>query len=298
MASAVAIEDLLACQADLDRAIQEQRGLRHDDLVVEWVALAAETAAVGCRDHAHMRDRDVERLRERAVHVVRRLRARPKHQLPVGIEGRQGSMLFERQVRTARVGEGIVEDEIGVGECLFDVAEAQRHALVDVSFVAVIVNSRRVGGQGLLDPGNGRERLVVHLDQVHGLGRRLFIDSHDGCYRVADEPHAVDGQGVLILADRQDPVRNRQIASGQNEMHARQLLCRAGIDGADAGVRDAGPEDLAVQHPGQGQVVGESCLSCHLGAGIHTPARASDDLAHAFSFTWENAASTASTICW
>ena len=105
MAAAMAVEDLLAREADLHRAIEHQRGLGDDHLVVERIALAAEAAAVGRRDDADVRRRHRQRLRERAVHVVRRLRARPEHQLAVGILRRDRGVLLDRQVGVALIEE-------------------------------------------------------------------------------------------------------------------------------------------------------------------------------------------------
>ena len=89
MASAMAVEHLLAGEADLHRAIEHQRRLGDRDLVIEGIALAAEAAAVRRRDHADVRGRHRERFGERAMDVVRRLRARPQHELAVRIASRR-----------------------------------------------------------------------------------------------------------------------------------------------------------------------------------------------------------------
>ena len=109
----MAVEDLLARQADLDRPVEHQRRLRDDDLVVERIALAAEAAAVGRGDDADVRGRHRERLGERAMQVVRRLRARVDDELAVGILRRDRRVLLDRQVRVALEEEHIVEDAVG-----------------------------------------------------------------------------------------------------------------------------------------------------------------------------------------
>src|SRR4051812_6366557 len=93
MASAMTVEDFFTRQTDLDRSIEERRSPGDDDLVVERIALAAEAAAVRGRDDADVSRRQVERFRQRAMDVVRRLCARPQYQLAVRIEGRHGGML-------------------------------------------------------------------------------------------------------------------------------------------------------------------------------------------------------------
>ena len=71
----------------------------------------------------------------------------------------------------------------------------------------------------------------------------------------------------------------------------------------DPRVRDGGPEELAVQHAGQRQVVRESGLPRDLGAAVHAAPRASNDgrcrdgRLHEFPRNLAAAASTASTIC-
>ena len=62
MTAAVAVEHLFAGQADLDRAAELHRGLGHDQLVVEHVALAAEPAAVGTGHHANPGGGNVQHL--------------------------------------------------------------------------------------------------------------------------------------------------------------------------------------------------------------------------------------------
>src|SRR5262252_3079832 len=116
MAAAMAIEDLFPSQADLDRAVEQPRGLGHDDLMIERVALAAEAAAVWRGHDADVRRREVERLGECAVHVVRCLRGRPQDQLAVGIPGCKGSVLLDRKMRTALVEERVFKNVIGVSE--------------------------------------------------------------------------------------------------------------------------------------------------------------------------------------
>ena len=54
MATAMAIENLFARQADLHGPAGSERGLGYDYFVIERIALATEAAAVGRRDHANV----------------------------------------------------------------------------------------------------------------------------------------------------------------------------------------------------------------------------------------------------
>ena len=91
--------------------------------MVERVALAAKPAAVRRGNDADVCRGQAEGFRERAVHVVRRLRARPEHQLALGILRRERGMLLDRQVGVALVEEGVLEDPVCRCEGLLDVAE-------------------------------------------------------------------------------------------------------------------------------------------------------------------------------
>ena len=221
MPAAVAVEHLLAGQADLDRAIEEERGLADDDFVVERVALAAEAAAVRRRDDADVRRGHGERLGQRAMDVMRRLRARPQDELPVGVLRRDRGVLLDRQMRVAFVEEGVLEHVIGRRQRGLHIAEAERDELVDVPGVAVVVDAGRVVPKAIVRTAERPQRLVVDGDQIQRLEGGQFVARNHGRDRVADESHAVDGERVLVLADRQDAVRNRKVGAGEHEMDAR-----------------------------------------------------------------------------
>ena len=227
MPSAVAVEDLLAGQADLHRPVEHQRRFGDDHLVVERIALAAEAAAVRRRDDADVRRRHRQRPGECAMHVVRRLRARPQHQLAVGILGRHRRVLFDRQVRVALIEERVFEHAVGVGKRLRDVAEPERHRLVNIPAVAVVVDARLGIGEALLGLRVGAQRFVGDADVVERLEGGEFITGNHRGDRIADEAHAIDRQRVLVLADRQDAVADRKIGAGQHQIDAGPRQCAA-----------------------------------------------------------------------
>ena len=49
------------------------------------------------------------------MHVVRRLSARPEHQLAIGVAGGHRRMLLDRQMGVPLIEKGVFEDPIGVG---------------------------------------------------------------------------------------------------------------------------------------------------------------------------------------
>ena len=277
MAAAVAVEDLLASQADLDGTAERERGLRDDDLVIERVALPSESAAVRSRDDADVGGRHFEHLRERAVDVVRGLSARPQRELPVLVDGRDGGVLLEGKVRVPLIEEGVVEDTVRLGEAALDVAEGHRDALVDVSFLAIVVDARLGRREGLLGLGDRRERLVVDVDEVERLEGRQLVLRDDGGHGIADEADLVEAQRLLVLAHGEDPVFDRKVLPGQDEANARAGECARGVDRLDPRVRKRRAQELRVEHLGQDDIVGEAGLSGDLRAPVDAPARHADD---------------------
>ncbi len=220
MATAVAVEYFLAREADLHGPIEHQGGLTDDQFVVERIALSAEPAPVWRRDDADMCRGHRERFGQRAMNVVRCLGAGPQHQLAVLVLRRHRCVLFDRQVCVAFVEEGVVEDVIRGGERCPHVPEAQRHQLVDVATVAVLVNPGRLVLEAVIGIAERPQRLVLDVDEVERLERRELVASDHRRHRVADEPHAVDRERVLVLADRQNAVRDREVLAGEHEVDA------------------------------------------------------------------------------
>jgi len=81
----------------------------------------------------------------------------------------------------------------------FDVTELERDVLVHVRSVAVFVDAHLGMTERLLDRHERGQRLVLDLDQPAGrLGRLLVLGRHrrDG---VADHPHALVTERLLVL---------------------------------------------------------------------------------------------------
>ncbi len=230
MASAVTVKNFFARETDLDRAIEQPRGLRHDHLVVEGVAFAAEAAAVRGCDHADMRGRHVERFGQRAVNIVRRLSARPERQLAVGILDRDRRVLLDGQVRAALIKERVLEDAIGGRQPLVCVAKPKRDNLVNVAARGVIVDAGLVSGEALLGTVKGPERLILHINEIERFESGQLVARDDRGDRVADKTHTIAAKRVLILAHGQNAVGDREVGARQDQMDA-WMRCRAsGVD--------------------------------------------------------------------
>ena len=79
-------------------------------------------------------------------------------ELAVRIRRRDRGVLLDRQVRVPLEEEHVLEDAVGAGERRVDVAELERHRLVDVAVVAVVVDARlgvREAVLGIGDVGSG-----------------------------------------------------------------------------------------------------------------------------------------------
>ena len=285
--AAVDVEDLLARQRDLHRPAGELGELARRDLVGERIELAAEAAADGRRHHPDVRLRHVEDLAEQAVHVVRRLGRRPERQLAVRAPLRHGRVLLHGQVRVALEEEDVLADQVRAGERRLDVAELQRHGLVDVRPVAVLVDAHVRVRQRFLDGHQRLERLVLDLDQARGPLGRLLVHRGDGRDRVAHHPDLLDAERFLVLGDRQDAeLDGRQVVPRDDGVDAGQRGRARGVDALDERVRVRAPQELAVGHPRQHHVVGELRLAGDLGPGVDLGERLADDrelaVLHAF----------------
>ena len=297
MAAPVAVEDLLARQADLDGAAGHEGELRDHDLVAEGIAFPAEPAAVGGGDHADPGGRHPEDLRERAVHVVGGLGARPDDELPVGVDPAQGRVLLHRQVGVPLEEVGALQDLVGRFERPFNVPELEGDLLVDVPLVAVRVDPGLGGRERLLRREDRGQRLVLDLDRVHRVEGGVLVQRRHGGDGVAREADAVQAEGVLVLGDREDPEGDREVLPGQDGDHARHPGRLGEVDPLDPRVRHGRTVDLAEEHPGEDEVVGELRHARALRQAVDLPDRGPDDLEaplHRSSFIRRAASSTAS----
>ena len=282
VAAAVAVEDLLAREADLDGPAGDARELGDDDLVVEGVGLAAEAAAVGRRDDADLRGRHLEHLRERAVHVVRRLRRGPERQLSVGAEVGDRRVLLERQVRVALVEEEVLVDAVGAREPLLRVAELHRHELVDVACVAVVVDRR---GR----PARGRRR--SSRSEAAARSRRAIRSSASKAASSSTAATAATGSptkrtrsvhsACSSCEHGEDPEGRRQVLAGGDRDDAGRRERLRDVDRTDPRVGDLRAQELAVEHPRQHHVVGELRLAGDLRGAVDLAVGAADDAGHA-----------------
>src|SRR6266404_5163437 len=276
VAAAVTVENLFASKTNLHGTIKKKRGLRHHDFVMEGIALAAEAAAVGSRDDTNVRGRHLQDFGERAVQVMRSLRASPNGEFAVRIFGGYRSVLLDRQMRVALIEESVLEDLVGFRESLIHVAEFERDTFVDVAFVAVIVNARSRSCEGFFGVGDRCEDFVLHLNQIESFKRdQLFAGDYRGHW-IADMADAVEAKRLFVLADRKNAIFDGEIFASEYEVDAGVRGGARNVDAANARVRVRRAKEFAMRHAGKGNVVGEAGLPGDFGASIHAAARATD----------------------
>src|SRR6266498_5367835 len=119
--------------------------------MIEWIALAAESASVWRGNHANMAGRNFENFSQGSMNVVWRLSGTPKCQLVIRIEMSNGGVLLHRQMGVAFIEENIFSNQIGFSEPLVRLAEFQAYFLMNVAAVAVFMNARLINTDAFFD---------------------------------------------------------------------------------------------------------------------------------------------------
>jgi hypothetical protein len=278
MPAAMRVEDLFTRERDLHRAACQLRELTDDDLVREGIGLAAEAAADRRGDHPDVCGRRVERLGQHAVDVVRCLRRGPQGELAVRRPVGDRRVLLHRQMVVALEEEDVLAHEVRAVEGDVDVAELERHVLVHVRAVAVLVDPHLGTRQRVEDRHERRQRLVVDVDQPARLLGGLLVDRGDGGDRVADHADLLRAERLFVLGHRQDPeLHARQVGGGDDREHAGQRARPRGVDRPDARVGVGAAQKLRVRHARQEEIVGVLRLADHLRPRVDLRQRPADD---------------------
>ncbi len=179
-------------------------------------------------------------------------------------------------MRVALVEERIFEDFVGFGEALLDIAKLKSDALVNVAFLAVIVDAWFGSGEGFFGIGDGWQNLVFDIDQVQRLEGRQFFARNYCRNGIADVPHMIDAECLLVLTDGENAVLDGQVFSREDQIHSGMRDSTRCVDFLDACVRMWRAQQLAVGHPRQEDVVGVASLAGDFGAGVNPSARNPD----------------------
>ncbi len=119
----------------------------------------------------------------------------------------------------------------------------------------VFVDQVRLGLHRLFWIEPRRQQLVLHVDQLQRLLRRRLAHRCHARNVVADIPHLVDDQRVLIMSNRKYAVGSRRVLTGDDCHHAFNRERTPQIDLANAGMRIRRMQNLSHQHPRQAQIV-------------------------------------------
>jgi hypothetical protein len=110
-------------------------------------------------------------------------------------------------------------------------------------------------GHTLFYVRDGLQALVFNFDEVHSVESRVFVQGCDRRHGVAYEANAVYAERVLVLADGQNAVRDRQIFACDNGMNAGKRRRFRHVNVFNDGVRLVASQHLAMKHARQDYVV-------------------------------------------
>ena len=224
--------------------------------------LVAETAADVRRDHLDLvlgqpGDEGVD-----GAVGVRRLARDVRGQLPgdrVHV-GHRAARLHRRRMR-ARVDHVERHRHLGGRECGVRrrlVAGLPVEDVVVGLALEVVADHRCVGVQRLAGVDDRWQRLVLDVDQLERVARRVAVLGDDEGHLLALVAHLVGGQHRLHVGrQRRHPGQLQAVEhrAGDHCLDLRVGLCRRRVDRHDAGVGVRAGEDRPVQHAGQLHVV-------------------------------------------
>src|SRR5256886_2184253 len=93
-----------------------------------------------------------------------------------------------------------------------------------VAAVAVVMDARLGMRDRVLGVRYRPQRFVPYLDEIERGRRDLLAHGGDARHGVADEPHLVDRQRVLVLAHGQNAERDREVPPREHGLHTGERL--------------------------------------------------------------------------
>ena len=268
-------ELLHTVEFDLHRAAGAAREQRGDDVDRVEIEAPPEVATDGRLEHPHAITADAEGVGEIALVEERHLGGAPHRQPPLGVPVRDGDHGSETGRRDEVQRVLTLDDGGRVGPRAVDVAVRELVAERRDVGPYVLVDERRARSQGGRRGEHGRQLVVLDLDQrerLFGEGGRLGGDRGD---LVADAPDLAALEREMILDEAERMLLD--VGSGDDADDAGQGARARRVDANDAGVRQRGPQDPAVQHPRQLEVVEEARPPGDLLGAVLLRGRPADD---------------------
>ena len=190
---------------------------------------------------------------------------------------------LDRRVRRSLEEVVALHHDVGRGHQLVHLTELEVDPLGHVSVSPVLL--RIVDERAPLVPGCregigrievGVELLVFDVDEAQRLRGGVLVDRGDGGDPVPHVTDPVHAERILVRRPRNDAVANGHVLAGDHRMYAVQRFSARGVDGQDACMRVWATQNLAVQHPGQGDVVRVRRPSGRFGETVDLPLWLSD----------------------
>jgi hypothetical protein len=161
----------------------------------------------------------------------------------------------------ARVDHVARDDDVGVGEDaigLVLVAGLPVEDVVGGLALLVVADDRRVRIARLARVDDRRERVVLDIDELERVARRVAVVGDDERDLLALKAHFVGRQdGLGVVGQRRHPreVQALEVLAGDDRAHLRMGECGRRVDRDDARVRERAAQHGAVEHAGQVDVV-------------------------------------------
>ena len=208
--------------------------------------------------------------REQGPVRVRGLGGLVERQLAVdGVEIRDGAARLHRCGVDPRVHDLLADHNIGGGEHRIGfgfVADLPVEDPVVRPALDLVPDHRRVRVERLAGVHQRGKHIVFDVDQLQGVPGGVTVLGHDERDFLALEPDLVgDQHGLDVRGERRCPreLQAQEVLAGDDCDDLRMRQGVGGIDGHEPGVRHRSPQDGAVQHPRQHDVIQVVALAAH-----------------------------------
>src|SRR5919204_144165 len=253
----------------LDGAIELPREQAAGDELRVGRDLVAEAAAYVLRDEAELVEADPHRRSHHDRREARELVVRDDRPLAGAavVLDERAVALERRRVEPVEVELRDLDHPVGLGKRPVDVAPFEDAFPRQVGS-RLVVKDRRVvvdRAPGVVD---GRQRLVVDLDQLGSVPRALAGLGDDRRDRLADEAGLADREAVVLeggprrRGDLEERIgEGRDLVAGQRPVDPGVVECRRDVDRADLGVRVRRADEVDVAHVVPLDVVEENAFA-------------------------------------
>ena len=239
-----------------------QRGHDRADVAGVDRHLVAEAAADVRRDHPDLVLGQPGDQRVDGPVRVRGLAGGPQRELPADplVVGDAAAGLHRSRV-DARVDDVLGDDHVGAGEDRLGrrlVAGLPVEAVVVGLPLEVVADHRGVRREGGAYVDHRRQGVVLHVDQLERVARRVAVLGHHERDLLALEPDLVGGEhGLHVVGQGGHPGQplSGQVGAGDDRLHLGVGQRGGRVDADDPGMGDGRAQDREVQHPGQLDVV-------------------------------------------